>query len=189
MRYVTRTKTLILVVILGAALVALLAACGSSTTGTSSPSPSPATVTREQVVALVDLTCAELATDVPGTLAAIDAGEAPFVEQADPELYAYVCDDELTVLAHPNNEIIGQNNVGEADPAGRYYRDEILKGAHEQGSGWVEYVYAKPGAEGLFLKESYYKRTTGADGKKYIVSAGRYLGPWTSPAPSTPATP
>lgn len=168
----------------------LLAACGASGAEVSpSPSSSPAAVTREQVVALVDLTCAALAEDVPGTLAAINAGRAPFVDQADPELYAYVCDDELTVVAHPNSEIVGQNNVGKPDPTGRYYRDEMLKGAHARGSGWVEYVYAKPGADGLFLKEARYQRTTGGDGATYIVSAGRYLGPWTSPGPTPAATP
>jgi hypothetical protein len=170
-------------------LAALLAGCGSSSGGSSpSPSPSPAVVTQQQVIDLVAVTGAALGKDVQTTLSAIDAREAPYIDPANPDFYSYVTDMKLTVLAHPDSTVVGQNNVGKPDPTGHLYRDEILKGVTTTGSGWVRYVYLKPDAQTLFVKDAYYKVFTGADGKQYVVIGARYLGPWSSPAPSSSPT-
>ncbi len=63
---------------------------------------------------------------------------------------------------------------GKPDVSGKMFRDEILAGALNNGTGWVDYIYTKPGQGGLYYKTTYYKLTTGRDGELYIVCAGKY---------------
>ena len=171
------------------ALLALTAGLGSSSDGSQSASPSPraAAVTQQQVVGLVDTTGAAIEKDAPATLAAVDAGEAPYVDPANESLYAFVYDTNVALVATPDDATRGQNMKGKADPSGKPFRDEIVAGAIAKGSGWEQYVYKEPGKDGLFLKSTYYKLVTDSDGKQYVVCAGRYLGPvegTPSPGPS-----
>ena len=92
-------------------------------------------------------------------------------------LYAFVYDPGVTLVATPDDEMRGKNMRGVPDAAGKTFRDEIVSGALERGSGWEDYVYTEPDKEGLFSKSTYYELVTGSDGEKYIVCAGRYLGP------------
>lgn len=189
MRLTHRFVTVAVVVLLGGGLIAAAAACGTSSGG-ASPEPSAAAVTREQVTALVDTTCAAIEKDAAGTFAAIDAGEAPYVDPQDPSLYAFVYDGQITLVADPDASLRGTNLRGVPDEAGTCFRDQIVVGAFANGSGWVEYVKRKPGADGLYRKESYYRLVTGSDGAEYVVGAGRYLGPWDgTPSPNPSATP
>jgi len=174
------------------ATAALLTACGSSEGGaTASPSGSGvATVTEQQVVALVDLTCGAIEKDAAGTFAAIDAGEAPYVDPRNPALYAFVFDRSVKVVANPDPAFQGRDMKGVPDATGKLFRDALVAGAFADGSGWIEYVKEEPGEKGLFRKASYYKLVTGSDGERYVVGAGRYLGPWDgtpSPGPSAAA--
>jgi polar amino acid transport system substrate-binding protein len=171
------------------ALPALVAGCGSAGVEESaSASPSAvAPITEQQVVDLVDATCAAIEKDAPGTLAAINAGAAPYVDPSNPALYAFVFDLDVSVAANPHPEIQGQHLKGKPDAAGKLFRDEIVAGALAKGSGWEQYVYAEPGTDGLQLKTTYYKLAHGSDGQQYVVGAGRYLGPWegtSQPSPS-----
>lgn len=173
------------------ALPALLVGCGAAT-GQEPASPSPSTaapISERQVVDLVDVTCAAIETDAPGTLAAINAGKAPYVDPSNPALYAFVFDLDVSVAANPHPEMQGQSLKGKPDAAGKLFRDEIVAGALAKGSGWEQYVYAQPGTDGLQLKTTYYKLAHGSDGRQYVVGAGRYLGPWEgTPQPSPSAS-
>ena len=173
--------------VLAAVLTGLLGGCGSAAGG-GGPSPSatgaPA-ITEQQVVDLVDLTSAAVEKDAPGTFAAINAGEAPYVDPENPALYAFVYDRDVVNVANPDPAFQGRHMRGVPDAAGTLFRDAMVAGAFADGSGWIEYVKAEPGAAGLSRKASYYKLVTGSDGVQYVVGAGRYLGPWqSSPAPS-----
>ena len=172
--------------------VTLLAAgCGSSGGGTAaSPSATgPATVTEQQVVDLVELTCAAIEKDAPGTFAAIDAGAAPYVDPQDPALYAFVFDRDVKLVADPDPAFQGRTMKGVPDAAGKLFRDALVAGAFADGSGWIDYVKEEPGEEGLYRKASYYQLVTGSDGEQYVVGAGRYLGPWEgTPSPSPSVT-
>ncbi len=175
----TRTFTTVLTAAL-LALALLAAACGSSG-GQSSASPGPGgsgTVSERQVVDLVDATCAAIENDAAGTFAAINAGEAPYVDPSNPALYAFVFDQRVTIVADPDPAFQGRNLKGQPDAAGKLFRDELVAGAFADGSGWIEYVKQEPGKQGLHRKASYYKLVTGSDGLQYVVGAGRYLGPW-----------
>ena len=61
------------------------------------------------------------------------------------------------------------------DAKGKNFRDEIVAGAVKDGKGWVEYVYQKPGEEGLYPKTTYFEIATASDGKQYVLCCGKYL--------------
>lgn len=93
----------------------------------------------------------------------------------DGELYAFVYDTEVNIIAHPANpKLIGNNYKGKPDMRGKKFRDEIVQKALD-GGGWTEYVYQKPGSIGIF-KKKVYSKTAEKDGKKYIVAVGMYGG-------------
>jgi polar amino acid transport system substrate-binding protein len=171
------------------ALSALTAGCGSSGgSATAVPShSSEAPISEQQVVTLVGATCAALETDAAGTLAAIDAGQPPYVDAANPELYAFIYDTDVTLVATPDAGVRGQNMKGKPDVVGKLFRDEIVAGALAAGSGTEEYVYKEPGKDGLFLKSTHYQLVTGSDSKQYVACAGRYLGPYEGTPPASPS--
>ena len=143
-------------------------------------------------MSLVDTTGAALEKDSATTLAAINAGETPYKDAANPGLYAFVYDQNVTLVATPDATVRGQNMKGKPDAVGTMFRDLIVAGALAKGGGRQDYVYKQPGKEGLFRKSTYYKLAIGSDGEKYVVCAGRYLGPYegspqASPSPSTTA--
>lgn len=133
------------------------------------------TFSDEAVIALVDMTAAAIERDAADTFRRINAGEAPYRDPEDPALYAFVYDADLTMVAHADNiRLVGENFRGKTDVAGKAFRDEILKGALENGTGWAEYVYVSPVQQNLYYKTTYYRLTTGSDGNAYIVCSGNF---------------
>jgi len=176
----------LVVVVVGAlfALAGIVAGCGGSGGETPPPSASPGVASERQVIDLVELTRAALEKDTPATLTSINAAQKPSVDPAQPQLYSYVYDMSVTLVASPDPDVSGQSMKGKPDAVGKLFRDEIVAGALDHGSGWVTYVYTQPGKDGLFQKAAYYKLTEGSDGELYAVCAGRYLGPFAgTPSP------
>jgi len=98
-------------------------------------------------------------------------------------LYAFVYNENIVVVAHPYlPELIGQCLKGKTDVNGRKFRDEIVRKALEEGSGWTEYTYQMPcSTEGDMAQSSQVMRLKKTYGKlfrhghkKYIVCAGTY---------------
>ncbi len=131
-------------------------------------------ITETQVTELVKVTCASLAKDAPGTIAAINRGDAPYKDAANPTLYVFVYDPEVRMVAHPRAELVGQSFQGKPDVKGKLFRDEIVERAMKDGTGWVFYLYQKPGGTGVFPKMTFFTRVVGGDGKPYVVCAGKY---------------
>lgn len=132
-------------------------------------------VTDAMVTSLVNQTATHMESDAVGTIQKINDQEAPYKDPEMASLYSFVYDIDLTVVAHATNaNIVGVNFKGKTDAAGKAFRDEILAGALESGTGWVDYIYTKPDKSGLYQKITYYKLTTGSNGKQYIVCSGRY---------------
>jgi len=132
-------------------------------------------VAEARVVGLVDLTAADLEEDAPGTLAKIDAGEHPYVDEENPGLYVFVYDTKVNLVADAGNPgLSGMNMSGKADVSGKLFRDELIAGALNNGTGWVDYIWTSPAAGGLFYKTTYYRLAIGSDGEKYVVCGGRY---------------
>ncbi|MDV2480849.1 transporter substrate-binding domain-containing protein [Methanoculleus sp. Wushi-C6] len=133
------------------------------------------TFTDEAVIALVNTTAAAIEENATDTFRHINAGEAPYRDLEDPELYAFVYDMNATMVAHADNiQLVGTNFRGKTDVTGKPFRDEIVEGALENGTGWVEYVYVNPVQPNLYYKTTYYRLTEGSDGNSYIVCSGNF---------------
>jgi polar amino acid transport system substrate-binding protein len=131
-------------------------------------------ITEQMVVDLVNRTSADIATDAAGTISKINQGLAPYKDQANPELFSFVYDTDVKIVAHATNpSLVGLSFAGQPDVAGKKFRDDIVQGALAYGTGWVDYIYTEPDQSGLFYKTSYYKLTTGSNSKQYIVCAGK----------------
>ncbi len=88
--------------------------------------------------------------------------------------YLFIYDKDMNVLlnpAFPQRE--GTNVHGQKDVNGKLFHDEFMRVAKEKGSGWVDYMFPKPGQTNLSLKWSYIK-SVNIDGGKGIIGAGFY---------------
>jgi signal transduction histidine kinase len=73
--------------------------------------------------------------------------------------------------AFPQRE--GTNVMGQKDAKGKLFHDEIIRTAEAKGSGWVDYMFPKPGQTGLSQKWAYVKHVT-IDGVPGLVASGFY---------------
>jgi len=152
----------------GLCVWAVLSATASRTVAQQSP---PDSQQAKKIVALVDK-AAELVNK---------QGKAAFNEfrkegsewfYGNTYLFAY--DMKGNVLlnpAFPKRE--GTNVSGGKDANGKSFQDEILTTAESKGSGWVSYVFPKPGQTQPSQKWTYVKRIT-VDGVPGLVGAGFY---------------
>ncbi len=135
----------------------------------------PSAVSEGQVTALVDRTGTDLARDAAGTLQRINDGEAPYRDPVQKDLYVFVYDTNVTMVAHADNPtMIGQNYHNRTDVTGDPFRDRIVAGALKNTTGWVDYVYTNPTDFNLFTKATYYRLAHGSDNRDYVVCAGTF---------------
>jgi cytochrome c len=90
------------------------------------------------------------------------------------ETYLFAYDMNLNVLlvaAFPENE--GKNQTGKKDSNGKLYHDEFVKVVQSKGSGWVDYMFPKPGQTQPSQKWSYVKAVQ-VDGVPALIGAGFY---------------
>jgi polar amino acid transport system substrate-binding protein len=66
------------------------------------------------------------------------------------------------------------NYRGKTEVTGKPFRDEIVAGALQNGTGRVEYLYINPVETGLYDKRTYYQLVRGSDGNHYVVCSGTY---------------
>ena len=119
---------------------------------------------------------------VTNAAALIDSkGKAAFAEfrkkdsewfHGDTYLFAY--DMNANVLlnpAFPQRE--GTNVSGQKDANGKLFHNEIIKTAQTKNSGWVDYMFPKPGQKQPSQKWTYVKKVT-LDGMPALVASGFY---------------
>ncbi len=129
----------------------------------------------EVVIQLVNLTATAIETDVQGTFLEINLGEDPYKNRTHQELYVFVYDTNVTMVADADNiKLVGVNCRGKTDVTGKPFRDEIVADALQNGSGWVEYLYINPVETGLYRKKTYYQLARGSDGQQYVICCGIY---------------
>lgn len=132
-------------------------------------------VNESQVTALINRTSTDLAGDATGTLRRINAGEAPYRDQTQKDLYVFVYDTNVTMVAHADNPtLVGTNYHNKTDVTGYPFRDRIVQGALKNTTGWVDYVYTNPTDFNLFNKTTYYRLVRGSDNRDYVVCAGTF---------------
>jgi cytochrome c len=90
------------------------------------------------------------------------------------DTYLYAYDSKGNVLlntAFPQRE--GTNIAGQKDAKGKPFQDDILRVAATQGSGWVSYMFPKPGETEPSEKWAFVKRVT-FDGTSGLIASGFY---------------
>ncbi len=108
-------------------------------------------------------------------------GKAAFAEFRKPNsewfngnTYLFAYDMKGNVLlnpAFPKRE--GTNVAGGKDANGKLFHDEIIRTAQAKGSGWVDYMFPKPGRTEPSHKWTYVKRVE-IDGVPGLIGAGFY---------------
>lgn len=89
------------------------------------------------------------------------------------DLYVFVYDSNMTMLAHPvKPELVGRNLLNKKDWAGgKYFRKEIRDVVMAKGRGWVDYEYDNPSNGQKEPKTTYAEEVDGM-----IVCSGAYKG-------------
>jgi cytochrome c len=88
--------------------------------------------------------------------------------------YLFVYDLKSNVLlnpAFPNRE--GTNTTGQKDASGKLFHHEMINVAETKGSGWVDYMFPKPGQTEPSRKWAFVKKVT-VDGVPGLVASGFY---------------
>jgi len=79
-----------------------------------------------------------------------------------------------TILMHPANpELETKSILDMKDANGKTFMREFIETA-KKGSGWVDYIWPKPGEKTPSKKLSYIKRAKMPNGETVIVGAGIY---------------
>jgi len=90
------------------------------------------------------------------------------------DTYLFVYDLHANVLlnpAFPARE--GTNVAGQKDANGKLFHDAIIRVAETEGSGWVDYMFPKPGQTQPLQKWAYVKAVK-IDGTPALVASGFY---------------
>ena len=90
------------------------------------------------------------------------------------ETYLFVYDLKSNVLlnpAFPARE--GTNTTGQKDANGKLFHHDFIQMAESKGSGWVDYMFPKPGRTQPSQKWAYVKAVT-VEGVQSLVASGFY---------------
>ncbi len=150
-------------------VLAVLFAAVSPVFSQESPPPSDKA---KQVVALVDKAAALVTSK--GKEAAFTEFRKKGSEWFFDDLYLFAYDLDLNTLlvaAFPKNE--GSNHTGRKDANGKVFHTEFVKVVQSKGSGWVDYMFPKPGQTEPSRKWGYVKAVS-IDGVPGFVGAGFY---------------
>jgi methyl-accepting chemotaxis protein len=90
------------------------------------------------------------------------------------DTYLFVYDLKANVLLNPAfPQRQGTNVIGEKDAKGKLFNNEIIQTAETKGSGWVDYVFPKPGQTEPSQKRVFVKKVA-IDGVPGLVASGFY---------------
>src|SRR5438034_11188626 len=90
------------------------------------------------------------------------------------ETYIFIADMSGTILMHPANpELETKSIIDLKDANGKPFMREFIEAA-KKGSGWVDYMWPKPGEKKPSKKLSYIKQAKMPNGETILVGAGIY---------------
>lgn len=88
--------------------------------------------------------------------------------------YLFVYDKDFNVLLNPAFPAREGTNVhGQTDPNGKAFHDEFMRLVRSKGSGWVDYMFPKPGQTQPSRKWTYVKAVN-IEGNPGLIGAGFY---------------
>ncbi len=102
-------------------------------------------------------------------LKVVGASAGPLRKDGGMYVFAFAFDG--TGLAHPVNRNLVSQQWDLKDKNGKYIIRDFVQVAKEQGAGWSEYYWNKPGETNLVLKRTYIMRVPG---EEIFVGCGYY---------------
>jgi hypothetical protein len=124
------------------------------------------------LVNAVDSAAALIEKEGPGAFDALRDKSSQFVFLGT---YIFVDTPEgIEVVNGGFPDVEGKNLFDYKDPNGKYLTRELVDTALNKGSGWVDYLWPKPGEVKASKKHTYVKKAVYGD-KAYAVGAGAYI--------------
>ena len=91
------------------------------------------------------------------------------------DTYVFVLDTLCTTLVNPAEPLMeGRNQKDMQDVNGKFFVRDIVQMASNNGQGWVEYMWPKPGTTKPVKKSSFVKKIV-VKGEPLVVGTGVYL--------------
>ena len=91
------------------------------------------------------------------------------------ETYIFIADMNGITLMHPANpELEAKSILDMKDANGKAFMREFIETAKNKGSGWVDYMWPKPGEKSPSKKLSFVRRAKMPNGELVVVGAGIY---------------
>jgi cytochrome c len=126
----------------------------------------------KRIVALVDKAAALIESKGKSAFAEFKKKGSEWLTE---ETYIFIADLKGTILMHPANpELETKNLLDLKDANGKTFMREFVETAKNRGSGWVDYMWPKPGEKNPSKKSSYIKRAKMPNGEMALVGAGIY---------------
>lgn len=117
---------------------------------------------------LCEAAAKDIKADAKAAVAEISKKDGKFV---DGTIYVFMLDMDGNMLAHPMKaSLIGKNLIDLKDKSGKTFFKDFIELAKSKGSGWVDYMWPKPGEEKPSKKSSYILKVD----DKTLVGAGIY---------------
>ncbi len=148
-------------------VVFLLASPGFSAT------PEPQSEQAKQIKALVDRAAALIESKGKDAFPEFKKKDSEWYKG---ETYIFVNDMNGISLVHPTHpELEGKSLINTKDANGKLFARAFIETAKTNGSGWVDYMWFKPGEDQPSKKISYIRKAKMPDGEMVIVGAGIYI--------------
>ena len=91
------------------------------------------------------------------------------------DTYVFVLDTLYNTLVNPADPSLeGKNQKDMKDASGKLFIRDIVRVAVDNGQGWVDYLWPKPGSSRAVRKSSFVKKIT-IRGEIFVVGTGVYL--------------
>ncbi|MBC5773048.1 cache domain-containing protein [Pontibacter sp. KCTC 32443] len=127
---------------------------------------------REFVADLVNKAVAEIEHRGEAAFELLRDPKSPYIAK---DAYVFVMDMEGVELFNPAfPTLVGRNLINMKDASGKLLNQEIIKVAQEQGAGWLDYMWPKPGESVPTQKTAYIRKARLGD-KNVIVGCGAYM--------------
>jgi signal transduction histidine kinase len=127
-----------------------------------------AEITESQVKGMVAKAVKALKDNGEAALKQIGTTDGDFHEG---ELFAYVYDANVVLVAHPvKPNLVGRKYKGKPDIVGVRFRDMIVANGLN-GGGWTRYTYQSH-TNPEIIKKQVWSEAVDVNGKKYIVACG-----------------
>ena len=129
-------------------------------------------IEKEIISNVVDEAAALIEKEGPAAFDRIRDKTGPFVFL---DTYVFVDRPDGVELVNPAfPSVEGKNFMNFMDATGKYLAAEYIDTALKKGSGWVTYLWPKPGETRPSIKHSYVKKAV-YGGEAFIVGSGAYL--------------